>query len=204
MMIKSKICLTVLVVYEILAVILVHMTRICTAMFGPNFCADNGFKYFIACFAIPALAFLIMMWIREIVVSSERRHSIIHKAKDAFDGMVDDVKDRFMDHISAKDIEKFLAAAAIVGIRRYAQTHPQTKRMFENIVATARGQETQDYDEDMEDDDDDEEMEYEDVEYDVTSSRKSGANRNTSAAKSSASRGGNARRTGAKNNRSRK
>lgn len=194
MMIKSKICLTVLVVYEILAVILVHMTRICTAMFGPNFCADNGFKYFIACFAIPALAFLIMMWIREIIVASERRHSIVHKAKDAFDGMIDDVKDRFMDHISAKDIEKFLAAAAIVGIRRYAQTHPHTKRMFDNIVATARGQETSDYD----DDDDEEEMEYEDAEYDVTSARKS-ARSNT------ASRTGRSNRTaGGKNNRSRK
>ena len=201
MMLKSKICLTILVVYEILAVILVHMTRICTAMFGPNFCADNGFKYFIACFAIPALALLIMMWIREIVVASERRHSLMHKAKDAFDGMVDDVKDRFMDHISAKDIEKFLAAAAIVGIRRYAQTHPQTRRMFENIVATARGQETHEYDEDS---DDEEEMEYEDVEYTDAPQRKSGGNRNVNGARTSASRSAAAKRSTGKNTRSRR
>ena len=164
MMLKSKICLTVLVVYEILAVILVHMTRICTAMFGTNFCADNGFKYFIACFAVPALAFLVWLWIREIIVTTERRHSFVHKAKDALTDMMDDVKDRFAGTISAKDIEKFLAAAAIVGIRRYAQTHPHTKRMFDNIVATARGEETADYDDEYEDDDDDE-YENEDVEH---------------------------------------
>lgn len=167
MMLKSKICLTVLVVYEILAVILVHMTRICTAMFGTHFCADGGFKYFIACFAIPALAFLVLMWIGEIIGASERRHSIMHKAKHALTDMMDDVKDKFTDNLSSKDIEKFLAAAAVIGIRRYAQTHPNTRRMFENIMATVRGEETAEY-ADASEYTEHEESEYEDAEYEDT------------------------------------
>ena len=178
MMIKSKICLTVLVIYEILAVILVHMTRICTAMFGTNFCADNGFKYFIACFAIPALAFLVLMWVREIFVASERRHSIMHKAKHALTDMVDDVKDRFADNLSPKDIEKFLAAAAVIGIRRYAQTHPNTRRMFENIMATVRGEEATEY-ADASEYAEHEDAEYEDAEYEDTPHGRNG-NRSSS------------------------
>lgn len=190
-MLNTKICLTVLVVYEILAVIVVHMTRVCNAMFGMNFCADGGFKYFIACFAIPALAFLVWMWIHEIIVGVERQHSVMHKARVALTDMVDDVKDKFAGKISAGDIEKFLAAAAIVGIRRYAQTHPHTKRMFDNIVATAQGRKTRDYgDEDDYDvyDDDDDADDGTDEDY-----TKRGDARGRGAVRSSASRAANTR-----------
>lgn len=194
MMLKSKICLTVLVVYEILAVIVVHMTRICGALFGANFCADGGFKYFIACFAVPALAFLIWLWIREIVVVNERHHSFMYKTKSAITDMMDDVKDRFTGTISSKDIEKFLAAAAIVGIKRYADTHPKTKRMFDNIVATAQGRETHGYDDDEEDDDDDDDAdyaEYDDVEYtEYGKSAKRGQNTRRTTQKRTASKPG--------------
>ena len=47
MFLKAKICLTVLTIYEIIAVILMHCARTCDAMFGTMFCDDHVFKYFI-------------------------------------------------------------------------------------------------------------------------------------------------------------
>ena len=67
MFLKSKIGLTILSLYEIAAVLLLHCPRTCDAMFGAAFCDDHIFKYFVACIAVPLLVFLIAMWIMDII-----------------------------------------------------------------------------------------------------------------------------------------
>jgi hypothetical protein len=44
------------------------------------------------------------------------------------------VKDIFKEIISKQDIEKFITAAVIMGIQKFATTHPKTKETFDNIL----------------------------------------------------------------------
>ncbi len=134
MFLKSKICLTVLVVYEILAVILLHCGRTCDAMFGMNFCDDHVFKYFIFCFAVPALIGLIVMWVMEIVYGARRRRSFIYRAKSAVRDVASSVRERIGEHVSAADMEKLMAAALLVGIKRYVAKHPKHRTAFEDAL----------------------------------------------------------------------
>lgn len=77
MLLKFKICLTVFVLYEIVAVALLHSMRVCTSIFSSGFCTDSAFKYFLICAALPAVAFLIWIWIMEIVRTVHRRRSFL-------------------------------------------------------------------------------------------------------------------------------
>ncbi len=165
MFLKSKIYLTVLTVYEILAVILLHCRRTCDAMFGMSFCDDHVFKYFIFCFAIPAIVGLIVMWIMEIIYGGRRRRSFIYRAKNAVRDVASSVREHIGEHVSAADMEKLMAAALLVGIKRYVSKHPKHRGDFEDVlgkefVASANEEyaayDIDEYDYDADDDDDEE------------------------------------------------
>lgn len=160
MFLKSKICLTVLTVYEILAVILLHCRRTCDAMFGMNFCDDHVFKYFIFCFAVPAIIGLIVMWIMEIVYGARRRRSFIYRAKNAVRDVASSVRDHISEHVSMADMEKLMAAALLVGIKRYVSKHPKHRQEFEEVLGkdfvASADEEYTEYDYDSDDDDYDE------------------------------------------------
>ncbi len=151
MFLRPKIWLTALVVYEILAVILMHCGRICDAMFGISFCDDSVFKYFIVCFAVPALIGLIVMWIMHIIHHNHRRHSLLHRARSAVSDIASNVRDRISENVSTRDLEKVMAAALLVGIRRFISKNPRRRRDFEKIL----GADFVAYDDEDFDDDDD-------------------------------------------------
>ena len=205
MLLKSKICFTVLVIYETIAITVLHMTRICSAMFGQNFCADGGYKYILACVLIPLLAMVIAMWINEIFEAEHRRHSMMHKAKDAFSHVFENLRDRIAEKATPADIEKFLTAAVLIGIQHYSAKHPRAKAMLKEIFDAGMGKDSgyeqyaeygdqeeyeREYDDD-EDDDEDEDEEYEmqwEEEYDPRASRRPtpGTSRRTSRTRASA------------------
>lgn len=170
-MLKSKIIFTIFVVYEIIAVILLHCPRTCDAMFGAMFCDDHVFKYFIFCAAVPLVAFLIWMWINEIFVARRRRRSLLHRARDVMSDVADSVKERAgktfnLSNISRADMDKYLAAAILFGLKKYSDRHPQLRNTVRDIIDSANGR----YEYDDADDDTD------DAEYDAPArSRASGA-----------------------------
>ena len=47
---------------------------------------------------------------------------------------VDTLHDMLQEIISAKDIERFITAAIIMGVQKFAQTHPKTQTVFDEIV----------------------------------------------------------------------
>lgn len=153
MFLKSKICLTVLTIYEIVAVILLHCSRTCDAMFGTMFCDDHVFKYFIVCFAVPALLFLILMWIMEIVEHVRRRHSLFYKAKHAVKNMASNIRDRVSESVSSGDMEKMIAAALVVGLKKYSNRNPRARKMLNDIMDGRYGDIDVEYDEYEMDDD---------------------------------------------------
>ena len=157
MFLKAKICLTVLTIYEIIAVILMHCARTCDAMFGTMFCDDHVFKYFIICFAVPALVFLIVMWIMEIVDGVRHRHSLFYRAKRAMKNMASNIHDRVSESVSNGDMEKLISAALVVGLKKYSDRNPRAKRFLDEIMDGRYGNIDVEYDE-YDDGDDDEDV----------------------------------------------
>lgn len=168
-MLKSKIIFTIFVVYEIIAVVLLHCPRTCDAMFGAMFCDDHVFKYFLICAAVPLIVFLIWMWINEIFVARRRRRSFLHRARDVMTDVAENVATRArktfnLSDVSRQDMDKYLAAAILFGLKKYSDHHPQLRNTVRDIINSANGK--------YEYDDEDADVDY--SEYDApTRSRQS-------------------------------
>ena len=137
MLLKSKICFTVLTIYEIVAVSAMHFQRICDAMFPTVFC-DSWFRYFLFCVVVPLLVFLIVMWIREIV-RFRRRRSFIRHARNTVNGILNTIRGKVSEHINMQDMEKIITAAILVGIKKYADRHPNLRRNVNHVIDIANG-----------------------------------------------------------------
>ncbi len=156
MFLKSKIALTILSLYEIVAILLLHCPNTCNAMFGMSFCADSVLKYFVWCVAIPLLVLLVAMWIMELVESIRRRHSLLYKAKHAVKHMAGGIRDRVARSVSSADMEKMITAALVIGLKKYSSRNPRARRMLNEITAGEYGNWDVEYDEYEMDDDENE------------------------------------------------
>ncbi len=134
MFLKSKIGLTILSLYEIAAVLLLHCPRTCDAMFGAAFCDDHIFKYFVACIAVPLLVFLIAMWIMDIIHRIRRRHSLLYKARHAVKNMASNIRDRVSESVSSGDVEKMISAALLIGLKKYSDRNPRARQILNEIA----------------------------------------------------------------------
>lgn len=139
MMLKLKIYSTVFVLYEILAVLLLHCPYTCDAMFGASFCNDSVFKYFIALLAVPAVVGLIVMWIMHIIHAIRRRHSFLYRAQEAVEDVAGSIKKTLKESVSSKDIEKYIVAALAAGVKKYSDKNPELKKSFGRIVGAITG-----------------------------------------------------------------
>lgn len=140
MMLKMKIYTTIFVLYEILAVLLLHCPYTCGWMFSATFCTDSVFKYFIALFAVPAIIGLIVMWIMHIIHAIRRRHSFLYRAQEAFEDVAGSIKKTLKESVSSKDIEKYIVAALVAGVKKYSDKNPEMKKTFGNIIGAITGQ----------------------------------------------------------------
>ncbi len=136
MFIKSKICFTVLVIYEIVAISLLHFQRTCDAMFTPAFC-DSNFKYFAGAIAVPLLIYLIWMWLHEIFVARRRRR-FISRAKNMINTIASNIHEGF-ENLSPHAIEGIITAAIILGIQKYSLRHPGLRKKIGQIIGISNG-----------------------------------------------------------------
>lgn len=139
MMLKLKICTTVFVLYEIIAVLLLHNPWVCRSMFGVGFCSDSVFKYFIALAAIPALVMLVVMWVMHIIHAIRRRHSFMYRAQEAFEDVTTSIKKTLRESVSGKDIEKYIVAALMAGVKKYSEKNPGAAKNFGKIIDAVVG-----------------------------------------------------------------
>lgn len=137
MLLKSKICFTVFAIYEIIAVSAMHFQRICDSMFMPAFC-DGWFRYFLFCIVVPLLVFLILMWIHEIV-RFRRRRSFIRRTRNIISSVLGSIRGRISEHINIQDMEKVITAAILVGIKNYADRHPNLRNNVNHVIDIAKG-----------------------------------------------------------------
>ena len=137
MLLKSKICLTVVAIYEMLAVSALHFQRICDAIFTTPFC-DSWYRYFLFCVIVPVVALLIWMWVYEIVRAHRRRH-FIRRAKEAMRTVLSSVRGQVTERIDSRDMEKLITTAVLVGIKQYADRHPKLRSRVKQIMDVANG-----------------------------------------------------------------
>lgn len=131
MLLKPKIYITILFIYEIFAVMLLHCQYMCTMMLGQTACQD-WFRYFAACIIIPGLVSLIWMWIETIIHTYHNR--LFRRARGALIDILDGLRDRFADKISREDIERYITVAALYGIRYYMSRNPKFKEVLNEII----------------------------------------------------------------------
>lgn len=137
MLLKSKICFTAFAIYEVVAVSALHFQRICDAIFSVPFC-NGWFRYFLFCVVVPLLVFLILMWIREIV-RFRRRRRFIRRARNIVNGILTSIRGKISEHIDIADLERIVTAAVLVGIKKYADNHPNLRHHVNHVMDVANG-----------------------------------------------------------------
>lgn len=138
MLIKSKICFTALAVYEMLAVSALHFQRVCDAMFTTKFC-DGWYRYFLFCVIVPLVVMLVLMWIREII-RTHRRRAFIRRARNTVNSIMSSIRGKISENIDMRDMEKIITAAVLVGIKKYADRHPNLRHNMNHIMGVANGE----------------------------------------------------------------
>ncbi len=138
MLLKSKICFSVLAVYEMIAVSALHFQRVCDAMFPTPFC-DSWYRYFLFCVIVPLVVLLIIIWIREIV-RARRRRAFFRRTKETVRSVVSTIRGRISEQVDMRDLEKIVTAAVLVGIKKYADRHPALRQNVNHIMDVASGE----------------------------------------------------------------
>lgn len=138
MLLKSKICFTALVIYEIIAVSALHFQRLCDSMFPTPFC-DSWYRYFLFCIIVPLVVMLIWMWISEII-HLHRRRKFIRRAKNTVSGIMSGIRGKITENLDVQNLEKIITAAILIGIKKYADRHPNLRRNVNNIMDIANGE----------------------------------------------------------------
>ena len=78
------------------------------------------------------------MWIREIV-RAHRRRKFFRRARNTVRSVMSTIRGRVSENIDMRDMEKIVTAAVLVGIKRYADNHPNLRRNVNHIMDVANG-----------------------------------------------------------------
>ena len=128
---KLKIFITIFVLYEFVMLSVLQIPTYCNAIFNYNFCAMYNFKYFLLCLMLPVLCGLVIWWTPEFA-------RMLCPNKCACDKTSHTIKnqDNDSDEMSKQYLEKLLTSAIMVGIHKFATSHPKTRETLDNIINT--------------------------------------------------------------------
>lgn len=133
---KIKIFITILALYEFVMLTILQILDYCVFWFNNNFCATNNYKYFLLCIMLPVLVMLVFWWMPEIArpFCKNKCQCEVRQSEPQ--------KNMTQEILSRQDIEKFITAAIVVGLQKFAATHPRTKEIFDNVTDVIKGAET--------------------------------------------------------------
>ena len=100
----------------------------CFSVFNVGFC-DLSFRYFLMCVVFPSLIWLVVWWGPEI-------SRMFCKKCQCVDPEPKSIKDVLREIVSKQDIERLITAAVVMGVQKFAASHPKTKETFDNILNT--------------------------------------------------------------------
>ena len=128
---KLKIFITVFTLYEFVVLTILQISGYCVSIFNLNFCESGAFKYFIVCIMLPVSVAIFIWWVPEIGRLFCRKTCEMPPPEKN-----ESVTDVLREIISKQDIERLITAAIIIGIQKFAQTHPKTNNVLGTILDT--------------------------------------------------------------------
>ncbi len=78
------------------------------------------------------------MWIHEIV-RFRRRRLFIRRTRNIISSVLGSIRGRISEHINVQDMEKVITAAILVGIKNYADRHPNLRNNINHVIDIAKG-----------------------------------------------------------------
>ena len=126
---KLKIFITIFVIYEFVMLAILQIPNFCVAVFNHNFCYMNNFKYFLMCVMVPVLLMLFLWWMPDIARP-------FCKNKCQCDAHPHEIQNNNItqDEISKQYLEKLISSAIMIGVQKFAKSHPKTTKTFDNII----------------------------------------------------------------------
>ena len=125
---KLKIFITIFVLYEFVMLSVLQIPTYCNAIFNYNFCAMYNFKYFLLCLMLPVLCGLVIWWTPEFARMLCPNKCACDKAPQTIHD-----KDMYHDEMSKQYLEKLITSAIMIGVQKFATSHPKTEKVFDNI-----------------------------------------------------------------------
>src|SRR5574344_2294482 len=118
-MLKFKVYITIVAIYEMVTILLMHSDRVCRHIFASGFCSDGFVKYFVICVVIPLTLSLLAMWISEGIRQIRRRHSLVYQAGQVLSDVFTDAKHKIQDALSSPEIKKFVLSGLAALVQDY-------------------------------------------------------------------------------------
>ena len=111
---KFKIFTTIFILYEFIAITILHVPEFCFVLFNYNFC-ETGYKYFLFCIMLPVLIWIMYWWLPKKETSQKTFVEIM------------------TDVVPPLYIKRFLIAVVIVGLRKFIMSHPHARDFLNNV-----------------------------------------------------------------------
>ena len=107
---RFKVFTTIFLLYEFVAISVLHINRACVWLFGKNFCMVSDFKYFVCCVMVPVLIGLIIWWWPKKEQKYDKNYLI-----------------------------KFAVIMIFVAIRHLMRKYPKTRHFFDEVSDALSG-----------------------------------------------------------------
>ena len=127
---KAKIILTIFLLYEFVMISILQIPEYCIKVFNNNFCLMSGYPYWLMCVILPGAIMLFCWWVPDIAKLFCRNTCVVKTNSEPRN----EIKDVLHEIVSAKDIERLITAAIVMGIQKFASNHPETKKTFDSIL----------------------------------------------------------------------
>lgn len=127
---KIKIFTTLFVLYEFFIITVLQIPGYCKNFFNHGFCNIGNFKYFLMCVMLPGLIVLFLWWIPELL-----RMCCHNKCQcDETHFETKSTEQKSYGIISKEDLENLINSAIIIGVKKFAKSHPKTTKVFDEVI----------------------------------------------------------------------
>ena len=130
---KFKIFLTILLLYEFTVLTILQIPNYCVGFFNINFC-NISFRYFLLCIVLPVSVCVFLWWLPDIskLFCPKNCRCNVQETPDL------SLRNIIKEMVSAKDIERLISVAIIMGIRKFVDNQPRMQNIFNTVVGAIK------------------------------------------------------------------
>ena len=130
---KFKTFLTILLLYEFAVLTILQIPNYCVGLFNVNFC-NISFRYFLLCIVLPVSVCVFLWWLPDIskLFCPKNCRCNVQETPDL------SLRNIIKEIVSAKDIERLISVAIIMGIRKFVDNKPRMQNIFDTVVGAIK------------------------------------------------------------------